>query len=459
MTYDPHPSVAPAYRGAGWLDVALPAALERWPRHRTRLQIDKTGDSYDIAREELVAYADGRAIDWPEETIYFLCDMHADTDAFFRSLVASGGVEKTGPGDDDFALTPEGKRAIFVIGGDCIDKGPDNLRLLRAIRRLIDRGADVELLVGNHDLRMLVGLIYGGARDPRFAHLFVRMGKKSIPLFREIYDTFVAGGRGPEHGPHAGRRDFLPDDQVRARLFHDDAWYDDFPRAVAGLIPPDKVAKEVARIREKVHELVDRCDELDMSLGMVHAAFETARWLFLDPAGEFHWFFERMKLCRKYGAFLFIHAGVDDVIARHLREHGVHHLNEEFRRLIADDLFGLYHGHVGNTFRTKYRDSDRPFTAAGQRDLQDAGIAAIVHGHRNILRGQRMVLRGGILNFECDVSVDSNTRALEGATGPGGGVTVLRPDGHILGISTDHPYIKHFDARSAFRLHRSRAGR
>lgn len=454
MIYDPNHSVVPVYRGLEHLDTELPTTPERWPKYRTRLQIDKVGNSYDIAAEELAAYAEGKLLDWPEQTLYFLCDMHADTDAFFRSLVATGGVDKTGPGDDDFRLTPEGKRAIFLIGGDCLDKGPDNLRLLRAIARLIDRGAEVELLCGNHDLRAMVGFVYGGAKDPRLAHLFVRMGKKSVPLYREIYDTYVARGLGPW-----GDRALLSDDEVKAALFHDEGWYEAFPRAVAGLIQPNKIAKEVERIREKVHELQDKCDELDLTLGMVHAAFETARWLFLEEGGEFAWFFERMKLCRKYGSLLFIHAGVDDTVAAAIRDHGVHHLNEEFRRLIRDDLFGLYHGAIGNTFRTKYRPSDRPFTAAGLQAMHDAGIYAIVHGHRNILRGQRMVLRGGMLNFECDVSVDCNTRLLEGQQGPGGGATVIRPNGAMLGISTDHRAVKHFDVRSAFRLNRSRAGR
>ncbi|MCA9638077.1 MAG: metallophosphoesterase, partial [Myxococcales bacterium] len=423
---------------------------ERWPKYRTRLQIDKVGNTYDLAAEELAAYAAGKTLDWPEQTLYFLCDMHADTDAFFRSLVASGGVEKTGPGDDAFRLTREGERAIFIIGGDCLDKGPDNLRLLRAIRALIERGADVELLVGNHDLRAMVGFVYGGRREPRYAHLFVRMGKKSVPLYKELFDTYVAP---------SGRRDFLSDDEVRRRLFHDESWYEAFPDEVSDLIQANKIAKEVDRIREKVHELQDKADEMDMSLGMVHAAFEAAREVFLGEGGEHRWFFERMKLCRKYGSLLFIHAGVDDVIAGLIRERGIHFVNEEFRRLIDDDLFGLYHGAFGNAFRTKYRPSDRPFTDEGLQAMHEAGIYAIVHGHRNILRGQRMVLRGGMLNFECDVSVDTNTRILEGQRGPGGGVTVIRPDGHVLGISTDHPHVKHFDVRTAFRIHRSRAGR
>lgn len=453
MTFDPHPTITPRYRGTEWIGAELPREPERWPKLRTRLQIDKTGDSYDIAEEELCSYADKAlgegAILWPDRTLYFLCDMHADADAFFRSLVASGAIAKTGPEDADFELTDEARRATFIIGGDCLDKGPNNLRLLRALRLLMDSGADVELLVGNHDLRALVGFKYGGSKEPRLAHLFVRMGKKAIPLYKEIYDEYIAPS-----GPH----EFLSDDEVRERLFHDEGWYEAFPKTVEGLMQPNKIAKEVARIREKVSELQEMCDEMEMSLGMVYAAFQRAKELFL-PGGEFAWFFEQMRLCRRFGSLLFVHAGVDDVIAAKIRENGIHELNEEFRRLLDDDLFGLYHGSFGNTFRTKYRPSDRPFTAAGLKAMHAAGIYAIVHGHRNILRGQRMVLRRGMLNFECDVSVDLNTRAIEGQRGPGGGVTVIRPDGSVLGISTDHPYVKHFDVRTAFRLNRSRAGR
>jgi len=442
MTFDPHPIVTPRYRGTEWIGAQLPVEVERWPKHQTRLQIDKTGDSYDIAQAELDRYAAQRTITWPDRTIYFLCDMHADADAFFRSLVASGAIEKTGPEDADFKLTDDARRGTFVIGGDCLDKGPSNLRLLRALRLLIDRGADVDLLVGNHDLRALVGFIYGGSKDPRLAHLFVRMGKKAIPLYKEIFDEYIV----PE-GPH----EFLSDDEVRSRLFHGEDWYEAFPATVEGFIQPNKIVKEVKRIREKVGELQAMCDEMEMSLGMVYAAFQRAKDLFL-PGGEFAWFFERMDLCRRYGSLLFIHAGVDDVIAEKIRARGILELNTEFRRLIGDDLFSLYHGSFGNSFRTKYRPSDRPFTEIGLKAMHEAGIVAIVHGHRNILRGQRMVLRRGMLNFECDVSVDANTRVIEGQRGPGGGVTVIRPDGSVLGISTDHPYVKHFDARTAFHL-------
>jgi hypothetical protein len=83
----------------------------------------------------------------------FISDMHADADAFMASLVASGGVKKTGPRDKDFKLTRAGRKGRFLIGGDCFDKVPSTLRLLRVIRRLIDRGGDLQLLAGNHDIR------------------------------------------------------------------------------------------------------------------------------------------------------------------------------------------------------------------------------------------------------------------------------------------------------------------
>jgi amphi-Trp domain-containing protein len=70
-----------------------------------------------------------------------------------------------------------------------------------------------------------------------------------------------------------------------------------------------------------------------------------------------------------------------------------------------------------------------------------------VHGHRNIPRGQRLVLRNGLLNFECDTTVDVNTRQLLGLQGEGGSATIVSPDGTVTGISTDYPYAKSFDLR------------
>src|SRR6185436_7664324 len=167
---------------------------------------------------------------------------------------------------------------------------------------------------------------------------------------------------------------------------------------------------------------------------------------------EFAWYFQRMTLARQEGSFLFVHAGVDDTVARVLCRHGAPGLNAWYHRLFGADLFELYHGALGNAFRTKYRDIDYPLTEHGVSQLHGAGIYAIVHGHRNILHGQRLTLRQGVLNFECDASVDRNTRTLEGLAGPGGAVVVFLPSGRIRAISTDYPFIKDFDPARVFQF-------
>jgi amphi-Trp domain-containing protein len=432
----------PDYRGLEHVGGRLPHGTQQWPKFWKQNTAMACGDTYDIARQKVYQYASERAWVWPSRMIYFLCDQHADADAFFRSLVASGGVEKTGPGDGDFRLTEAGKEGTFIIGGDCLDKGPSNLRFLRALKSLIDTGADVELLAGNHDVRALVGLAYIGRKEPHLAHLFVRMGRKSLNLLHEIHEGYVRDSEeltGPEDDEH-----------LHQMLFPDDSWFDQFPKAVEGILSPAKIDKEVVRIREKIAEFSEECASRNMTLRDVFAATVKASELFTDPNGEFTWFYDRMTLARREGSFLFVHAGVDDEVAREIVRFGVEKLNETFRSLMAEDLFGLYHGPIGNMFRTKYRRSEPPLTDTGTANMHRAGIHAIVHGHRNIPRGQRMVMRRGLLNFECDASVDCNTRDLLGLDGLGGAVTIFEPDGTVTGISTDYPHAKQLDAANLF---------
>jgi amphi-Trp domain-containing protein len=270
------------------------------------------------------------------------------------------------------------------------------------------------------------------------------MGKKAMPLFREIRDA--ARRAGESDG------ELLPDDEVRRRLFPSDDWYREFEVSAGRLIPPLKLEKEVRRIREKSQELEGTCRALGLGLGELYASVERARRMFLDPDGDFAWYFERMTLARREGSFLFVHAGVDDTVARLLSRQGVDALNAWYRQLFDDDLFELYHGPVGNAFRTKYRNIDYALTERGVSDLHGAGIYAIVHGHRNILHGQRLTLRAGVLNFECDASVDRNTRTLEGLAGPGGAVVAFLPSGRVRAISTDYPFIKDFDPARVFQF-------
>lgn len=419
---------------------ALPTRAEPWPASSTA---PAPFDVEEVSLEEVQRYAADKDWRWPSRLLLFFCDIHADTDAFLLSLVASGGIERTGLGDRDYTLSPRGREATFIIGGDCFDKGPDNLRLLACLEHLLELGADVTILAGNHDLRTYLGLYYAGRRETKLQHLFVRMGKKTMPLFREVWQAGLAAGE-----PH---EPLLSDADVRRRLFPSESWYSDFRAEAATLIAPKKLLKEVQRIREKASELETTCKDLGMTLGEVYAALQRARHMFLSSDGEFAWYFERMSLARREGSFLFVHAGVDDTVARVLRNGGVNALNAWYRRLVDADLFELYHGPLGNVFRTKYRDIDFPLTAAGLAHLHEAGIHAIVHGHRNILRGQRLTLRQGLLNFECDASVDRNTRRIEGLEGPGGASVSFEPSGRVRAISTDCPFIKDFDAARVLR--------
>jgi hypothetical protein len=419
---------------------ALPTRAEPWPAPSTATA---SIDTDEVSLEEVQRYAADKDWRWPSRLLLFFCDIHADTDAFLLSLLASGGIERTGFGDRDYELTPRGREATFIIGGDCFDKGPDNLRLLACLEHLIELGADVSILAGNHDLRTYLGLYYAGRRETKLQHLFVRMGKKTMPLFREVWQAGLAAGEP--------REPLLSDADVRRRLFPSESWYSDFRAEAATLIAPKKLLKEVQRIREKASELETTCKDLGMTLGEVYAALQRARNMFLSSDGQFAWYFERMNLARQEGSFLFVHAGVDDAVARVLCNGGVNALNAWYRRLVDADLFELYHGPLGNVFRTKYRDIDYPLTATGVAHLHEAGIHAIVHGHRNILRGQRLTLRQGVLNFECDASVDCNTRRIEGLQGPGGASVSFEPSGRVRAISTDCPFIKDFDAARVLR--------
>ena len=123
-----------------------------------------------------------------------------------------------------------------------------------------------------------------------------------------------------------------------------------------------------------------------------------------------------MRLAARRGSFLFVHAGLDDRTATMLRDHGTSHVNQLFQSQLFGSPFEFYFGPVANAVRTKYRQVDMPLSAMGQHQAERAGIHAIVHGHRNLHRGQRLTMRQGILHFECDITMDRASRAKEGLT-------------------------------------------
>lgn len=414
-----------------WYRQHLPAEYEPWPNGY---------DAADLGRAEVERYVRTHGWQWSGRRVYFISDIHADADAFLLSMIAAGGIRKTGDEDLDFALTEEGRRALFIIGGDCFDKGPHNLRVLEIIHRLYLEGAEIELLAGNHDVRTLIGIRHAEQQDPLLDHLFVRMGNKTVPLLKEIHDWYIA--------PMDETTDGENEKTLDAMLFPSESWYREFPRAASEWISAKRAEEEMSRVRQKTREFQERAQRLNLDLSQVYAAVKKFRELFLEPDGRYYWFFDRMTLTRREGNCLFVHAGVDDNAARMIRHNGVDYLNVEFKRVLREDPFGLYHGALGNMFRTKYRDRDFRLTRAGADALHAEQIHAIVHGHRKLAAGQRLAMREGMLHFECDATIDRNTRRADGLTGLGAAAVVLTENGIVNGISTDYPYIKSFDPRA-----------
>ncbi len=429
--------VYPRYRGENWTKTSLPTEAQHWLMGKERSVLK---DSYHGAayRKEFQKVIGKEPWKWPKRPLYFISDMHGDADAFIASLVASGAVKKTGPRDKDMKLTKAGRRGRFLIGGDCFDKGPSTLRLLRAIRLLINIGGKVTILAGNHDIRMMLGIrSIDMPPDARTDHFFIRMGRKMVPFLKEIYEQYLQGGDALRGVPSTR--------ECRRLLYPPKSWFREFPLLAVWNLPDSTIDKEVKKLHEKIHQFEEDSRKAGMSLRMAYAAAMKWRELFMQPKGEFSWFYKHMRLCYRSGSFLFLHAGVDDRIAGVLAHKSWKQVNRKFIELMFDNPFEFYYGPFANIMRTKYRNVDMPLTRNGVRNIRSQGIHALVHGHRNLLHGQRLMLRKGILNVECDTTLDRNSRKKEGLKGPGAAVTIIRPEGRILGISTDYPYIKEFD--------------
>jgi len=426
----------PEYCGKSWLHTHLPDEAMDWTHgnHKSIEEVTKQADLISV----LTDLNKSKVWRWPKRKHYFFSDLHADADAFAASLVACDGIKKIGPKPTDFVLNHSGKNANFIIGGDCFDKGPSTLELLRTIHYLKKQGARVRILAGNHDVRVLFGMLSANRNNDVFnEHFFIRTGEKIIPLLKEIWDQYLKNGNGLKGVPSVT--------ECKRHLYPRKSWFKEFPKAAQGKLSSPQIKRELDRLHRKYNRFEGRCKSEDMNLRHVYAAVEKWKELFLAPGQEFSWFYKYMRLGYRSGSLLFIHAGLDNEIASLLHTGGVKKLNRIFKDALFESPFNFYYGPLCNTIRTKYRDVDHPFTEKGARCVRDAGISALIHGHRNLYHGQRIALRHSILNFECDTSLDKNTRKKEGVPGPGAAVTIIEPNGCILGISSDYPYIKVFD--------------
>jgi hypothetical protein len=375
---------------------------------------------------------------WPKQRLIVITDPHADAEAFIASLLMSGGISKTGSKLNDFKLTKTGIKSTFIIDGDCLDKGPSNLALLKSIRCLMDLGAKVKLLAGNHDMRLFMGIhALGLKRKPTTEHLFVRMGEKVVPLLLEVHDAYLKGKKFSKK---------IPDEaECKKRLFPNNNWFEQFPAHADDWMSKAAIKRELDGMRKKTEHFEQVCKKKGLSMRDVYAVAIKCRQLFLNPKGEYAWFFQDMQLAYRKGSFLFIHAGLDDGIINTLSKKGVRYINRQFRDHIKHDLFHFYYGSLANTMRTKYRPADLSLTESGVKCLNRKGIHAVVHGHINRTEGQRLVLKQGLIHIECDITLDRNSRIKEGLTGTGMGVTIIDPLKRVIGISNDYPFVKVFE--------------
>ncbi|MES0811653.1 metallophosphoesterase [Roseibium sp. SCPC15] len=413
---------------------AIPRDFETWPVHEPH-----SGGNLDAVRASLRAAACHGAWNWPDKPVVFVSDPHADADGFLRSLVTAGVVRRS---SGRLSLTPFGRTAKIVVGGDCLDKGPSNLDMLDALRDLIDSGTDLHLLAGNHDLRLRLAIrALTLPRSTLTEHLFVRMGRKILPLLREVRTRFVTAADLAK----------VPDERTcRERIFPSKGWSKAFPAEAAAYLTSAGIEKELRKLKKKKKQFARQAAAENLSMREVYAAALRCSDLFLASGGAYNWFYSSMDVVTRIGSLLFVHAGIDDAMCTLLSEDGADAVNSRYRREAEKDPFAFYTGPVANLVRTKYRPADLCLTEDGVCRLHQNGIKMIVQGHVNNHRGQRILSKNGLLHLEGDVTLDRTSRLLEGLPGIGAGATMIFPSGDVVGLSSDYPKAKHFKPEQHF---------
>ncbi|MEM9635338.1 MAG: metallophosphoesterase [Pseudomonadota bacterium] len=406
----------------------IPRDFETWPVHEAH-----SGGNLDAVRASLTAAACHGAWNWPDRPVVFVSDPHADADGFLRSLVAAGVVRRS---TGKLSLTSFGRTAKIVIGGDCLDKGPSNLDLLDALQDLIGSGADVHLLAGNHDLRLRLAIrALTLPRSTLTEHLFVRMGRKILPLLREVRTRYLSSA-DLEH---------MPDEKTcRERIFPSKRWGKSFQREASAYLTPAGIEKELRKLKKKKKQFDRQAAAENLTMREVYAAALRCHDLFLVPGGAYNWFYSSMDVVTRIGSLLFVHAGIDDAMCTLLADAGSAAVNNRYRHEAEMDPFAFYTGPVANLVRTKYRPVDMVLTADGVNRLHECGIKMVVQGHVNNHQGQRILSKRGLLHLEGDVTLDRTSRLLEGLPGIGVGATMIFPSGDVVGLSSDYPKAKHF---------------
>ncbi len=417
-----------------WQKARTPVGQEHWLANPQASITPRTAP--DKLDQHLKALARLDRWRWPDTPLYFLTDPHADSRALIESLALAGLLVQTGPRTRDFEVTAQSQGARVLIGGDCLGKGPNNLKLLATLTALRREGLHIELLAGNHDLRLPLALhcLEGGA-EALDEYFFVRMDNKTLPLLAEIWHRRLAHRDNPLAQ--------VPDKKTcRHLLFPRADWPARFTLAARELAPRRIVEHEILQTLQKQQQFKKHYKNMGMNIRQLYAAAVETRALFMQPDGEYSWFLSSLKLLQREGSFLFVHAGVSDSLVASLAGHTADDLNAQFQRTLSTHPGEAFLGALGNAVRTRYRRYDRKFRTQGAANAADIGICAVVHGHRSQREGQRIGLQSGLLHLAADVTLDRHTRRARKLRGRGAGIVCISPSGCIEGMSGDYPRAK-----------------
>ena len=434
----------PEYQGRNWVKATLPNTPCDWLAQDNNGWILDPSSNAELI-DQLNRLSHEQAWSWPDRTILFITDLHADAEAFASSLVASGLFTRYGESPNDITLIDHPPPFELIIGGDCLDKGPANLPLLRLLRQLLDQQIPITLLSGNHDLRLQLAINTLKTPDcPLNAHFLIRLGSKVMPFCVELLSEYPLS---------SAEKATLPSDEYCAqRLLPSHDWHIAFSQAAKPYLSDSQIDTEISRLASRKQRFFNAAQAAHLSMQDIYAALLRWRQLFLEPQGEFYWFTQQQQLLCRRGSFIFLHAGCDDVMVKRLTTEGVDVLNHEFSQARQGDAFQLYFSHLGNMLRTKYRRQDPALRSDSRQALYQAGIHAFVHGHRNLHQGQRITFRANMMHVECDATLNQVSRREEGLSGLGAAVTLFYPEGWMVGISSDFPQAKYFHPRQLNRL-------
>jgi len=106
-------------------------------------------------------------------------DIHGRLDKFHALMLALGYFESS-----NTYVPPAGRQAIFV--GDLIDRGPEQVKLLQYVRRMVDAGY-AQVVMGNHEFNAIA---WATPHPTNGDYLRPRYGKKGPKNYRD-HDGFL----------------------------------------------------------------------------------------------------------------------------------------------------------------------------------------------------------------------------------------------------------------------------